>query len=55
MNADGSEQRMLARNAKPDYGAAELAWSPCGDNKIAFVSRRDGNLEIYLVNADGSS
>ena len=46
MNADGSEQRMLARNAKPDYGIAELAWSPRGD-KIAFVSparRQPGDL-----------
>jgi Tol biopolymer transport system component len=24
-------------------------------NKIAFVSRRDGNSEIYTMNADGSN
>jgi len=30
-----------------------LAWSPDG-RKIAFASRRDGDREIYLVNADGS-
>jgi len=29
-------------------------WSPDG-NKIAFVSVRDGNLEIYVMNADGSN
>ena len=29
------------------------AWSPDG-RKLAFVSRRDGNTEIYVMNADGS-
>jgi Tol biopolymer transport system component len=61
MNADGNEQRMLARNPARDYPAPpgssgwplDLAWSPRGD-EIAFVSRRDGNLEIYVMNADGS-
>ena len=55
MNADGSEQRRLTRGTRPGPGArpGELAWSPVGD-KIAFVSRRDGNLEIYVINSDGS-
>ncbi len=52
MNADGSEQRMLARNPT-DFDTNELAWSPRGD-KIAFVSGRDGDLEIYVMNPDGS-
>ena len=30
-----------------------LAWSP-DSRKIAFVSRRDGNREVYVVHADGS-
>jgi TolB protein len=30
------------------------AWSPDG-RKLAFVSRRDGNAEIYVMNADGSA
>ena len=52
MNADGSGQRLLTRNPT-DFHTTELAWSPRG-NEIAFVSRRGGNLEIYVVNADGS-
>ncbi len=50
MNADGSGQRRLTRNAASDFAPA---WSPDG-RKIAFVSRRDGNCEIYVMNADGS-
>jgi TolB protein len=30
------------------------AWSPDG-KKIAFLSERDGNPEIYVINADGSA
>ena len=29
------------------------SWSPDG-KKIVFVSERDGNPEVYVVNADGS-
>jgi Tol biopolymer transport system component len=29
------------------------AWSPDG-SRIAFESYRDGNFEIYVMNADGS-
>ena len=29
------------------------AWSPDG-RKIAFVSKRGGNAEIYVMNTDGS-
>ncbi len=30
------------------------AWSPAGD-RIAFLSGRDGNLEIYVADADGAN
>lgn len=33
--------------------AGDLAWSRDG-HRIAFTSRRDGNNEIYVMNADGS-
>jgi hypothetical protein len=50
MNADGTDQTNVTNN--PEYDLAP-AWSANG-NKIAFVSRRDGNLEIYKMNEDGS-
>jgi TolB protein len=33
---------------------AAPAWSPDG-RKIAFQTRRDGNFEVYVMNADGSN
>ena len=49
MNADGSNQVKLTDNDVDDYLSA---WSP-DSQKIAFVSDRDGNDEIYTMNADG--
>ena len=51
MNSDGSDQTRRTSDISKDEVPS---WSPDG-NKIAFVSYRDGNLEIYIVNADGSN
>lgn len=59
MNADGTEQTQLTENQAPIDGDGLLGsdfgptWSPDG-TRIAFTSARDGNFEIYLMNADGS-
>ena len=48
VGADGNGRRQLARwGVEPD-------WSPDG-RRIAFVSHRDGNAEIYVMNANGSA
>ena len=47
MNADGSGQRMLSRRGM------DPQWSPDG-TLISFVTGRDGNGEIYVMNADGT-
>jgi TolB protein len=51
MNADGSGLRRLKRFAPGNGG--ELSWSPDG-RKIVFVNLRDGNFDVYVINADGS-
>jgi len=50
MNADGSAQENLTRQPAND---SHPSWSRDG-RKLAFVSRRDTNSEIYVMNADGS-
>ena len=50
MDVDGQNVKRLT-NAKDDDTAP--AWSPDG-RKIAFQSKRDGNPEIYVMNADGT-
>jgi tol-pal system beta propeller repeat protein TolB len=52
MNIDGSGKRQLTFNEESDGGVA--TWSPDG-SKIAFRSFRDGNHEVYIMNADGSN
>ncbi|MDA0768622.1 MAG: DPP IV N-terminal domain-containing protein [Chloroflexi bacterium] len=47
-NPDGVNERRLTDT--PDYGPV---WSP-NSRKLAFLSTRDGNPEIYVMNADGS-
>jgi len=46
MNADGSNQTNLTHHPAFDTGPA--TWSP-DSKKIAFVSKREGNLEIYVM------
>ena len=43
----------LIRSTPAPLNVQTSAWSPDG-RKLAFVSRRDGNSEIYVINADGS-
>ena len=51
MSIDGSSTNCLTcNNMGWDY---EPRWSP-DDSSIVFVSDRDGNKEIYLMDADGS-
>jgi hypothetical protein len=47
---DGSDVRRLTDSPGLDEGPV---WSPDG-TKIAFCSARDGQQEIYVMNADGS-
>lgn len=47
----GSPPRQLTRS---QGGNEQPAWSPDG-SKVAFVSYRDGNGEIYVMDADGSN
>ena len=66
MDTDGKNRKNLTNNgpakrnayiayykgAPPTYGY-QTCWSPKGD-KVAFSSRRTGNFELYIANADGS-
>ncbi len=49
VNVDGSSVVPLTDNEQEDYWPA---WSPDG-SRIAFVSERDGDTGIYVMNADG--
>lgn len=48
-HADSGETRRLTTGG----GDGQPAWSPDG-KRIAYISKEDGNFEIYVVNRDGS-
>ncbi|MBV6399945.1 MAG: Protein TolB [Anaerolineales bacterium] len=50
VNIENGETRVLAANPAMDFYPA---WSPDG-NRLAFVSDREGNEEIYLISPDGT-
>ena len=50
MNADGTSQTRLTDNSATDANPKISA----DGRKIVFNSNRDGNQEIYVMNADGT-
>ena len=50
MDAGGAQQTRLTTNTVSDD---DPVWSPDG-TQIAFISDRDVNLNVYLMNADGT-
>jgi TolB protein len=58
MNADGSGERRLTYTKNPNVHIWSLAltaapWSPDG-RMLAFSTERNGNWDVYVINADGS-
>jgi Tol biopolymer transport system component len=51
MNRDGTRLKKLTYNER--VRDVDPMWSPDG-RQIVFTTERDGNSEIYVMNADGS-
>ena len=51
VRADGEDQQVIIGGDTDDFTPV---WSPSHD-RLAFLSRRDGNTEVYLARADGSN
>ena len=51
---NGAEFARITINTYTNFDDRDPAWSPDA-SKIAFSSNRDGNPEIYVINADGSN
>ncbi len=51
MDANASNPVRFTNNSAEDWGTD---WSADG-SQIVFTSKRDGNFEIYRMNADGSN
>ena len=49
MDVDGGNQRRVTENRSNDW---DPSWSP-DSKRVVFVSRRNGNRDIYVMNADG--
>ena len=50
INADGTGRTQITDHPAEDF---DPVWSPDG-TKIAFRTHRDGDEEVYIMNADGS-
>jgi TolB protein len=50
MNANGTNQVRLSTTTSADI---EAAFSTDG-SRIGFASDRDGSIEVYIMNADGT-
>ena len=52
MDTDGSEQADLTPGTEASFDGA-ATWSPDG-TKLAFHSTREGNVEVFVMNSDGT-